>query len=459
MSKLITVNKTKLAIFIIAGFVFIIHACSVDENVLSDWFNPEEYNAGGATTIFDASSAAFSTPADNLSGDNLQKHFDGDAEFEATFVTAPAVVNSGLGPIFNDVSCVGCHTLDGRGNKPTVFRISIPGMDIHNAPLAIPGYGLQLQNKAIFGVLPEGDISINYIEEPFYFPDGQIVYLRKPVYQIINTYAAIPGDVLLSVRVAPPVFGLGLLEGIPENSILFYADETDANKDGISGKANYVFDVVTESIILGRFGWKANQPNLDQQTAAAFNGDMGITSPLFQKENCDGQTQCDALTDDPEIDAVNLDVVSFYVKTLAVPAPRNLDNADVMEGKKYFFESGCNSCHVQKFTTGVLPGIPELSNQTIYPYTDLLLHDMGEGLADNRPDYLATGNEWKTRPLWGIGLTEVANGHTIFLHDGRARNLTEAILWHGGEAEKSKSYFANLNKGQREKLIVFLEAL
>lgn len=443
----------------LAGFVFIMHACSVDESLLSDWFHAEEYYAGGATTIFDATSAAFSSPAENLEGANLQKHFDGDAAFEATFVTAPAVVNSGLGPIYNDVSCVNCHTLDGRGDEPTVFRISIPGMDVNSGPLGVPGFGLQLQNKAVVGVLPEGDVTITYTEIPFHFPDGEVAYLRQPSYEIIHTYSPLPADVMLSVRVAPPVFGLGLLEAIDESSILQHTDENDADNDGISGKANYVFDVKSAGLKLGRFGWKANQPNSDQQTAGAFNGDMGITSPLFQSESCSGQSQCDGLSDDPEITDAEVDIVSYYVKTLAVPAPRNLENEDVMEGKKYFFEAGCNDCHVQKFTTGSLPGIPEVSNQVIYPYTDMLLHDMGEGLADNRPDYLASGSEWKTRPLWGIGMTEVANGHTIFLHDGRARNLTEAILWHGGEAEVSKMYFVNLDKEQREKLLTFLKAL
>jgi CxxC motif-containing protein (DUF1111 family) len=454
----ITSIKNVAAIIIITCICFV-HACSVDDNFFSDWFDESEYYAGGETTIFDASSAAFSTPASNLSGDNLQKHLDGDAAFEATFVTAPAPINPGLGPIYNDVSCVGCHTLDGRGDKPTVFRISIPGMDVNNGPLAVPGFGDQLQNKAVFATVPEGDVIITYVEVPFYFPDGELVYLRKPTYQLIDPYITLPENVLLSVRVAPPVFGLGLLEAIDVNSILAYADEYDSNGDGVSGKPNYVYDYVSGTSQLGRFGWKANQPHLDQQTAAAFNGDMGVTTPLFPTENSEGQLQHDGLSDDYEINAEQLDVVSFYVKTLAVPAPRNLENTVVMEGKMHFFKAGCNSCHVQSYITGVVPGIPELSNQKIYPYTDLLLHDMGEGLADNRPDYLASGTEWKTRPLWGIGLTLVANGHTVFLHDGRARNLTEAILWHGGEAEHAKQYFVQLNKDERKKLITFLEAL
>lgn len=452
--------KLKLAIIFIAGFFLSIHSCSVDEPVVfSEWFNAEEYFAGGSTTIFDASSSAFSSPAENLSLEHFNKHNDGDAEFEATFVTAPATINSGLGPVYNNVSCVGCHILDGRGDEPTVFRISIPGFDVNGGPAPVPLFGTQLQNKSVFGIAPEGDINISYTEETHYFPDGEVYHLRKPAYNLINNYTALPAEVLLSIRVAPPVFGLGLLEAIPENAILANADEGDANADGISGRPNYVKEVVSGQTLIGRFGWKANQPNLDQQTAGAFNGDMGVTNYIFPQESCYGQSQYDGFGDEPEIPDETLELVSFYTKTLAVPAPRNLDDEDVMEGKMYFFSAGCNSCHVQKFTTGSIADIPEFSNQTIYPYSDMLLHDMGDGLADGRPDYLADGNEWKTRPLWGIGLTLVANGHTIFLHDGRARNLTEAIMWHGGEAEKAKNYFAELNKEQRAKLIKFLEAL
>lgn len=438
----------------------ILHACSVESHEpLSEWFNADEYYAGGATTLFEATSGAFSTPAPNLSGDNLTKHLDGDAAFEATFVTAPSPVNSGLGPIYNNVSCVSCHILDGRGNEPSVFRISIPGSSEEGGPLEVPLYGTQLQNKAIFSKIPEGDVETIYEEETYYFPDGTAYSLRKPFHTIINPYTEIPADVQLSVRTAPPIFGLGLIEAIPEYAILSNADPSDLNNDGISGKANYVYDVFTGENMLGRFGWKANQPNLNQQTAAALNGDMGVTSHMFPTESSYGQTQYDFLEDESEVTEYEVETISFYTKTLAVPAPRGLENTDVMEGKKYFFESGCTNCHVQKFSTGNISSIPEISNQIIYLYSDMLLHDMGEGLADGRTDFLASGTEWKTRPLWGIGLTMVANGHTIFLHDGRARNLTEAIMWHGGEAEQSKLAFAHLSKVQREKLILFLTSL
>lgn len=445
-------------LFSIAVFIASMSACELDPEIQSDWFNAEEYYAGGETTIFDVTSAAFSSPANNLTSENLEKHFAGDLTFEQTYVTAPAQNLGGLGPVFNNTSCVGCHTLDGRGADPTVFRVSMPGIADNGGPKPIPLFGTQMQDKAVFGISAEGEVLINYIEVTGFFGDGTAYHLRKPVYTITDTYSPIPSEVLLSVRVAPPVFGLGLLEAIPENDIIAYSDVNDADGDGISGKPNYVWDVVNNIAKIGRFGWKANQPNLSQQTAGAFSEDMGITNPLFPQESCYGQTQYDGLTDDTEIDDYKIEVTTFYSQTLAVPAPRKLDDPEVMRGKQLFFEANCNTCHKPSWQTGVAE-INELSNQKIYPYTDMLLHNMGEELSDNRPDFLADGNEWKTRPLWGIGLTMLANGHTNFLHDGRARNIEEAILWHGGEAEESKTVYTNLSKEDRAALLKFVNAL
>lgn len=444
--------------FSIAAFIAFITACEIDAPVVDEWFNAEEYYAGGATTIFDGTSAAFSSPAPNLSAGNLEKHFEGDLTFEQTYVTAPSEILGGLGPVFNNTSCVSCHTLDGRGAEPSVFRISLPGAAANGGPLPLPLFGTQMQNKAVVGVSPEGKINTIYTEITYYFGDGTPYSLRKPEYTFIETYSGIPANVLLSVRTAPPVFGLGLLEAIPEHDIINYSDVNDNNGDGISGKANYVWDVAEGNIKFGRFGWKANQPNLMQQTSGAFSEDMGITNPLFPEESCYSQTQYDGLNDDTEINHHIVDVTNFYTLTLAVPAPRNLEYPAVMQGKELFYEANCNSCHKPSWQTGVAQ-IPELSNQKIYPYTDMLLHDMGEGLADGRPDFLADGNEWKTRPLWGIGMTAIANGHTNFLHDGRARNIEEAILWHGGEAEESKEFYRNLSAEERSALLQFLNAL
>jgi CxxC motif-containing protein (DUF1111 family) len=255
------------------------------------------------------------------------------------------------------------------------------------------------------------------------------------------------------------VFGLGLIELIPENYILQNQDINDANNDGISGKANYVFDMVSGTTKLGRFGWKANTATILEQCAGAYNGDMGITNYIFPTETGFGQSNgSDGLADDPEISPEILQNVAFYCQTLAVPAPRNQNQDNIRKGAKIFEQIACAKCHIPKMQTG-FSTITALSNQIIFPYSDMLLHDMGEGLADNRPDFLANGNEWKTRPLWGIGLTNVVNNHTHFLHDGRAKNLTEAILWHGGEAENSKLKFKQLSTTDRENLLAFLNSL
>ena len=429
-------------------------------------FSTSEFS-GGETTVFDASSHAFSIPAPNLSTAALAKHLEGDVEFEAVFVTAPAVVNPGLGPIYNNISCINCHSRDGRGRPPGVdeglvsllFRLSLPKAEDSVAgkpPTPVPGFGTQLNNRAIVEANPEGTVKIEYTEQTLTTADGTRVHLRHPNYTLTETYQPLPENVEVSPRVAPAVFGLGLLEAIPENAILAYADEADIDGDGISGKPNYVWDVVAQRYTLGRFGWKANQPTLLQQVAAAYNDDMGITTSLFFVENSAGQSQLTEHGVTPEVSDEILEVVTFYVQTLAVPARRNVDDPQVKQGEQLFAEAQCASCHVPTLRTGVLTGVPSVSNQTIHPYTDLLLHDMGPRLADNRPDFHASGSEWRTPPLWGIGLVKRVNGHTNFLHDGRARDLVEAILWHGGEAEASRQTVKQMSKAERDALIAFL---
>ena len=431
--------------------------------------NPTKALSGGETTVFDATSHAFSTPAPNLSTEGLGEHLVGDKEFEAVFVTVPAEVNPGLGPVYNNISCINCHARDGRGRAPTtgekftsmLFRVSLPNPSGEGtgAPVPVPGFGTQINNRAIYGVSPEGNVQINYTEGQITTNDGTIVHLRSPKYTVVDPYQPLPNDVELSPRVAPVVFGLGLLEAIPEATILALADETDENSDGISGKANFVWDVQKNGLSLGRFGWKANQPTLLQQVASAYNDDMGVTTSLLPRENSSGQPQHDGRSDDPELSDEILEAVTFYVQTLAVPARRDLDDPVVQRGEQLFEIAGCTGCHIPILQTGVLPDVPAVSNQTIYPYTDLLLHDMGPGLADNRPDFLADGSEWRTPPLWGIGLIKTVNGHTNLLHDGRARGILEAILWHGGEANASREAVQQMSTSERDSLIAFVESL
>jgi CxxC motif-containing protein (DUF1111 family) len=457
---------------IILSVPILLSACDSESPVAVEStpvFSTSEFS-GGETTVFDASSHAFSMPAPNLSTAALAKHLEGDVEFEAVFVTAPAVVNPGLGPIYNNVSCINCHSRDGRGRPPGVdeglvsllFRLSLPKAEDSVAgkpPTPVPGFGTQLNNRAIVEANPEGTVKIEYTEQTLTTADGTRVHLRHPNYTLTETYQPLPENVEVSPRVAPAVFGLGLLEAIPENAILAYADEADIDGDGISGKPNYVWDVVAQRYTLGRFGWKANQPTLLQQVAAAYNDDMGITTSLFSVENSAGQSQLTEHSVTPEVSDEILEVVTFYVQTLAVPARRNVDDPQVKQGEQLFAEAQCASCHIPTLRTGVLAGVPSVSNQTIHPYTDLLLHDMGPGLADNRPDFHASGSEWRTPPLWGIGLVKRVNGHTNSLHDGRARDLMEAILWHGGEAEASRQAVEQMSKAERDALIAFLESL
>jgi CxxC motif-containing protein (DUF1111 family) len=423
--------------------------------------------SGGANTVFDESGGAFAHPFPGLNATDMATHEVGDKHFEVSFVSAPSSILPGLGPVYNNVSCFSCHIADGRG-KPALpgqqlismlFRISVPGEDAHGGPKDAPGFGGQLQSSAIFGKQVEGSVNISYAEETTFFADGNSIQLRRPTYTIENTYIPAPAGIMLSPRIAPPVFGLGLLQAIPEGTILYWADESDVDGDGISGKPNYVWNIAENKTTLGRFGWKAGAPDLLQQTAGAYNQDMGITNKLFPEESSFGQTQYDGLEDEYEVNDSILNAVVFYTRSLSVPARRQVKDIVNLSGEKIFIAAGCEKCHKASVRTEVNVAFPSISAQLIAPYTDLLLHDMGPDLADGRPDFNANGNEWRTAPLWGIGLTQLVNGHSYFLHDGRARNLMEAILWHGGEAQAAKEYVKNLSLSDRTALISFLNSL
>lgn len=455
----------KICLLLVSAICIILFACNKFDAGYSD--PDDEWRSGGQQTVFDQSSGAFGHAFSTLNETLERVHEVGDVQFSSTFVSAPAPINPGLGPIFNNVGCASCHINDGRGKVPgagetsvlMLFRISIAGQNPHGGPNPVPGYGEQLQNRANIGVKKEGDVIITYEEQSFMFNDGAEYKLRFPTYTVNNNYTDFPANVMLSPRVAAPIFGLGLIEGVSDADILARVDEKDIDGDGISGKANYVWNFLSQSTTLGRFGWKANQPNLLQQVAAAYNQDIGITNSVFSHESSSGQSQYDNRSDDPELSDSLLYSVEFYVKTLAVPGRRNLNDASVQQGKQLFTQAGCAKCHVPDMRTAVNVSFPSVSNQFIHPYTDLLLHDMGDSLADNRPDFLATGNEWRTAPLWGIGLTQKVNGHNNFLHDGRARSLMEAVMWHGGEALQARNKVKAMSADERNALIKFLESL
>ncbi len=432
-------------------------------------FPADQYDdrlSGGDATVFDQTSKAFGNAFENMSAYDQHVHEVGDMIFSQSFVTAPAPIHSGLGPIYNNTSCASCHHNDGIGvptageaQSSLLMRISLPGMDVNGGPVAVPGYGLQVQDKAAYGKQPEAKVNISYAYQTYYFDDGDSYELRAPTYTLNNLYAPILGTYLLSPRLAPPMIGLGLLEAVPESEIVANADPGDANGDGIKGKANYVWDVTTKSTRLGRFGWKANTASIITQVATAFNQDMGLTSSILPVENSYGQRQYDGLKDDPELPDTTLNAVKFYAQTLSVPARRNVTDATVKRGEQLFVLAKCATCHKQTLTTGVNVAFPALSAQVIHPYTDLLVHNMGQGLADNRPDFKAGGEDWRTAPLWGLGLYETVNNPGYYLHDGRARTLVEAIMWHAGEAAPSQSYFSKLSKADRNAVLRFLMSL
>ena len=429
---------------------------------------------GGQTTIFNKTRNAFGQPAPGL--DRMQElfFFVGNSFFNQNWVTAPAstTARDGLGPLFNARSCASCHFKDGRGRPPEfdgeaptgfLVRLSLRERDLHFANLPEPNYGGQFQDTALEEVAKEGEMLLRYDMIQGQYADGSAYELRKPRIEFANlNYGEMHPEVFTSARVGSQLIGLGLLEAIPEARLLELADPHDADGDGISGRPNFTRDRLSNRQVIGRFGWKANQPSILQQTATAFHGDLGITSSLFPEQNCSPvQSDCQAQTHggQPEIEDDDLLKVALYLSSLAVPAQRGFDDDDVQRGEAIFNQLGCAACHVDTHRTGIHPSVSALSYQTIHPFTDLLLHDMGEGLADNRPDFQATGREWRTPPLWGIGLIPTVNGHSAYLHDGRARNLSEAILWHGGEGQAARDAFTELSASDRQNLLAFLESL
>ncbi len=429
--------------------------------------------SGGSTTVHEDSRQAFSQPAANLDSGARANFFIGNAFFNSPWVVAPASASArdGLGPLFNARSCDACHNNDGRGQPPLpgerpvslVFQFSVPGTGAHGESNPEPNYGGNLNPFAIDGISAEGTVHIDYKDIDGTFADGETYTLHEPHYAFDQLgYGELAPDVEISPRVAPAVIGSGLLEQVPEKQILEWEDPDDRDGDGVSGRANRVWNLATGHSALGRFGWKANQPDIAHQTAAAFSGEMGMTTTLRPEQNCmSEQVACKAAPTggDPEISDEIFARIVQYQRTLAVPARRNLDAAGVRTGARLFVEAGCAACHRPTLNTGEVPEVPALSGQTIHPFTDLLLHDMGPGLADHRADFLATGSEWRTPPLWGLGLQHLVNGHTRLLHDGRARDVREAILWHGGEGSAARNAFLQMSREDRAALLAFLDSM
>ncbi|MEH6449652.1 MAG: di-heme oxidoredictase family protein [Oleispira sp.] len=482
------------------------HSLSKIDLILTDYtklsapaFNSTESKPGGETSVSDMPFPSFQRPSANLDTALKPNFHAGKALANQPWVKAPTITDArdGLGPIYNARTCLSCHVKGGKGSIPidnklalssTLVRLSKPGND-HNklttdGVIPHPVYGDQMQGQSVslahqlrhsqkpgalqHDVAPEAYIYVHWDKQIFTYPDQQQVELRKPRLEFTNLgYGPLGDDTLFSIRVAPAIHGMGLLELIAEQDLQIISDEDDANSDGISGRLNQVWDVEKQATVAGRFGLKANKPTLKMIVAGAFKNDLGISNPLFPDQPCtNNQPSCLAIRNgntkrhgNVELSDSLLTLTSNFNRDLAPVIRRNSQNKHVMQGRTLFYQVGCNQCHVPRFITQKSDVAPHLSEQIIWPYTDLLLHDMGPELADGRPDFLASGYEWRTAPLWGVGLLQQVNGSNTLLHDGRARSVEEAVLWHGGEANTAKARFIQLKKSERTALIKFVNSL
>jgi CxxC motif-containing protein (DUF1111 family) len=435
----------------------------------------EQLPGGQATQQKSIDRHAYSYPSASLSLDQQMDFRLGKSFFKRLWVTAPSSTQAadGLGPLYNARSCMQCHVGNGRGqpidaerqrSMSLVMRLSVPDPDDPAKTLPEPTYGSQLQSFAIAGHTSEGEIAIDYQAIQVALANGDVVTLHQPSYTVRRlAYGPLDPTTRLSPRLAPQMIGLGLLEAIDEAELRRRADPDDRDGDGISGQARSVWSRDHGEMKLGRFGWKASVATVNEQSQHAFNTDIGISVPLYPNAYGDcSETQraCQRAPDGNSPQYENLEVpsqmtklVSFYAGNLAVPPRRHVDDPRVLAGKRMFHAIGCTACHQPSYATVTNSGP---GGSTIWPYTDLLLHDMGDGLSDRGG---GDGREWRTAPLWGIGLSKEVNGNSHYLHDGRAGTLLEAILWHGGEAQRQRDAVVKLNREQRENLIRFVESL
>lgn len=497
--------KPDLVRLIYVALVLILSGC--DPSNLPDKNEPKlletpryseaELQPGGNTTVSIKPFPSFQKPAQNLPATAKPDFYAGRALADQPWIKAPAstTARDGLGPLYNARTCLACHVNGGRGTIPddnrsalfsTLVRVSISdpqSKDIITHGVNIePAYGDQLQTQSVslahqlrnkmtpkpnsHEPVPEASVHVNWTTKEFHYPDRQKITLRSPELDIRNLgYGPMHPNIQKSIRLAPAIHGMGLLELISQKDIDALSDAEDKNLDGISGRVNQVWDEVTGKTVPGRFGHKASRPNLTMVVAAAFANDIGINNPLFKRQPCSPvQKKCasQAHGEDEngfELPEHLLQLVVNFNRNLGVPARRNSNKEEIIKGRELFYQSGCANCHKPSYVTDVSEEFPHLSQQTIWPYTDLLLHDMGPDLADDRPDFEASGSEWRTPPLWGIGLSQSVNGSRNLLHDGRAKSIEEAILWHGGEAESAKKNFSTLPSEKRTMLMQFVESL
>ena len=436
--------------------------------------------SAGTFTVELTDTSAYSEPAPILTRKQREKFMAGRSVFRRQWASIVSLNGDwGLGPTFINDRCIGCHINNGRGHPPTegeqptsmLVRLSLPGAAEHGGPRPHPNYGDQFQNRSLDGsnvdlahggkpVPHEADLYIDWERHVVTLADGETVHLRKPVLRIENLAFGPVDGIMTSLRVAQPLVGVGFLDAVPEETILALARSQSAG--GVNGRPNLVWDEINQRMTMGRYGWKANVPSLKQQIALAAIGDMGVNTNLYPEQNCPKvQTVCAKMLPGnfPELVDMEIDALELWLQALAVPARRNMNDQQVQRGAELFVQAKCALCHVPQMQTGPIEGLPQIANQTFHAYTDLLLHDMGEGLSDARPDFAAGPRDWRTPPLWGLGLSQTVTGDSTLLHDGRARNVTEAILWHGGEATMSRDAFAAMPKADRAALVKFVESI
>lgn len=446
-------------------------------------FDTRELKPGGDMTVKRLSHNTFIGVGGNVDRINELEFWSGFSFFRDPWVVAPASTTGrdGVGPLFNTRSCITCHHDGGRGpmspvglHKPSSLLIRI-GSTVEGVNAVDPNYGGQIQPRSItllnksVAEQPQGEamLDLQYETLKGQYADGSSYELIKPSYTLSHfSHGPLAANLGLSPRYAPSIYGMGLLDAISDKDLLAQEDINDADNDGISARYNRVVDRITnEQQAIGRFGFKALHPSLDQQVAAAFVGDIGITSPLFPDENCTKvQVGCQQVAkighptglEAPERVMRRVNAFSAYI---GVQPARRLTSKTVQKGRTLFYQTGCNACHTTSYTTDKDYALKELANQKIWPYTDLALHDMGEGLSDGITESDANGREWRTPPLWSIGLQKELSTTARFLHDGRARSIEEAILWHGGEATTSQQQFIQMTKAQRDSLLAFIKAI
>jgi len=454
-------------------------------------FHDSEIYPGGDTSVNRRHDRkATNEPSANLNLEQGLKFRVGQAIFEKIWVFAPSSTQAsdGLGPLYNARSCSRCHIQNGRGkvsrnsqqrNISLFARLSIAPQTakqqalldrFEQAFVPEPTYGTQLQSFAYPGGKAEGQLLVEYESNEKTLADGHIVPLQGPMYSISNlAYGPLHPDVRISPRIANSMHGLGLLEHIPESAIRALSDSDDADGDGISGKARISKDPISGELTLGRFGWKAQAASLNDQNLSALAHDIGISSRHYPNPYGDctpRQSTCleqahgnTAAQDGFEASETMTQALLFFTRHIAPAKRPKASDIRVLKGKEIFYDVGCQSCHRASFTTSIDASDPSLANQTIWPYTDMLLHDMGEGLSDHRPTGNALGSEWRTAPLWGLGQAGANGVPVALLHDGRARSIEEAILWHGGEADASRLRYEQLTSQKRQDLLAFLRSL